>query len=191
MNRILFATNNKNKVREVKEILGPQFEVLSLEDIRFEEEILEPYNSIQENSIFKANFFYEKTNLSCIAEDSGLEVEALGNKPSAFSARYAGPERDDRKNLEKVLEEMRGVKNRKAKFVSVFTFRSKDLCQSFEGVMLGRIAEEPRGEGGFGYDPIFISEFEQRTNAELKPEEKNKISHRKKSLMKLIQSLKG
>lgn len=191
MTRILFATNNLNKLREVKEILGSQFEVLSLADVKFEDEIIEPYETIKENSLFKANFFYEKMNLPCIAEDSGLEVEALDNRPSAFSARYAGPERDDLRNLEKVLDEMKGVKNRKAKFVSVFTYKSQDVCQSFEGIMLGRIADEPKGEGGFGYDSIFISELEDRTNAELMPEEKNNISHRKKALMKLIQSLKG
>jgi XTP/dITP diphosphohydrolase len=191
MNRMLFATNNKNKLREVREILGNDYEVLSLEDIGFEEEIPEPHETILENSIYKANFFYEKMNLPCIAEDSGLEVEALGDKPSAYSARYAGPERDDQKNLEKVLEEMRGVQNRKAKFVSIFTYRSKDFCQSFEGVMRGRITDEPKGERGFGYDPIFISELEQRTNAELMPEEKNRISHRKIALVKLIKSIRG
>lgn len=191
MIRILFATNNQNKLREVREILGDAYEVLSLFDIGFKEEIPEPFDTIKENSIHKANFFYKKMNMPCISEDSGLEVEALDNQPSAYSARYAGPERDDQKNLEKVLVELKNAENRNAKFISIFTYRDERVCESFEGIMSGSIIDRPRGMNGFGYDPIFLSEGETRTNAELLPEEKNKISHRKKALMKLIQYLQG
>ena len=191
MKQILFATNNQNKLREVREILGDLYHVLSLDEIGFREEIPEPFHTIRENSIYKADYFFKKMNLACIAEDSGLEVEALENSPGAFSARYAGPERDDRKNLEKVLSEMTTLSNRKAKFISIFTYRDALSSQCFEGIMSGTILFEPRGENGFGYDPIFLSDGETRSNAELSAEEKNKISHRKKALMKLIGFLKG
>lgn len=187
--QILFATSNPNKLREVREILGERYEVLSLEDIHFTEDIPEPFDTIEENSIFKANYFYEKKNIACMAEDSGLEVDALNGRPSAYSARYAGEEKNDRKNLEKVLDEMKGISERNAQFVSVLTYRQQDSIHSFRGEMRGVISESPRGENGFGYDPIFIAEGMNRTNAELTPEEKNKISHRKKALAQWIEFL--
>jgi XTP/dITP diphosphohydrolase len=190
MNQILFATNNQNKLREVREILGSEYDVISLKDIEFYDEIPEPYDTIRENSIHKAEYLFEKLKMPCIAEDSGLEVTALDNKPSAFSARYAGPERDDYKNTMKVLTELEGGNHREAKFVSIFTFKDAQSIQSFEGVMNGHIHTEPRGTNGFGYDPIFIAEGEHRTNAELSSEEKNKMSHRKKALTLLIDFLK-
>jgi len=187
--QILFATSNPNKLREVREILGERYEVLSLEDIHFTEDIPEPFDTIEENSIFKANYFYEKKNIACMAEDSGLEVDALNGRPSAYSARYAGEEKNDRKNLEKLLDEMKGISERNAQFVSVLTYRQRDSIHSFRGEMRGAISESPRGENGFGYDPIFIAERMNRTNAELTPEEKNKISHRKKALAQWIEFL--
>lgn len=186
MKELLFATSNPNKLKEVREILGSNYTVKSLTDIGWEDEIPEPYDTIKENSVHKAHYFYEKTGLDCISEDSGLEVHALGNKPSAYSARYAGDDKNDAKNIEKILLEMNGVEDRTARFVSIFTYKTSDNCISFEGEMRGTIIDEPRGSGGFGYDPIFLPNDSSKTNAELTSEEKNAISHRKKALKSWI-----
>jgi XTP/dITP diphosphohydrolase len=124
--------------------------------------------------------------IDCISEDSGLEVEALDGRPSAYSARYAGESRDDIQNYQKVLAEMQGESNRTARFKSIITFKTETICETFEGEMLGTIGFEPKGSNGFGYDPIFMHEGKNQTNAELTSEEKNAISHRKKALAKLV-----
>lgn len=186
MKKLLFATSNANKLKEVREILVNQYEVLSLKDIDWNEEIPEPYDTIRENSVYKANYFFEKMGIDCISEDSGLEVEALDGRPSAYSARYAGESRDDIQNYQKVLAEMQGETNRTARFKSIITFKTETICETFEGEMLGRIGFEPKGSNGFGYDPIFMPEGKNQTNAELTSEEKNAISHRKKALAKLV-----
>lgn len=183
--KLIFATSNEKKLKEVREILGAWYEVLSLKEIHFEGEIPEPFNTIRQNSIYKANYFFEKTKLPCISEDSGLEVESLGGRPSAYSARYAGEERDDTKNYEKVLAELGDSLQRNARFVSIITLKDRGVEEVFEGYMDGVISLEPRGENGFGYDPIFIHNGFDKTNAELTSEEKNAISHRRKALDKL------
>jgi XTP/dITP diphosphohydrolase len=124
--------------------------------------------------------------MDCISEDSGLEVEALDGRPSAYSARYAGESRDDIQNYQKVLAEMQGESNRTARFKSIITYKTDTICETFEGEMLGNIGFEPKGSNGFGYDPIFMPEGKNQTNAELTSEEKNAISHRKKALAKLV-----
>jgi XTP/dITP diphosphohydrolase len=187
---LIFATSNAKKIQEVRGILGSSYEVLSLADINFEGEIPEPFDTIRENSIHKANFFFEKTNLPCIAEDSGLEVDALDGRPSAYSARYAGEERNDITNYKKVLSELGESENRKARFISIITYKNKEREDVFEGNMEGCIAMNPRGENGFGYDPIFIPDGYTKTNAELSPEEKNAISHRRKALDELVRYLR-
>ena len=185
--KLIFATSNEKKLKEAREIIGDVYEVLSLLDIQFKEEIPEPYNTIRENSIHKANFFYERTGLPCIAEDSGLEVEYLGGKPGAYSARYAGAEKDDlkKKNYKKVLEELGDTNQRIARFVSIITYKNSEFQKVFEGTMIGRISLESRGNHGFGYDPIFIADGHEKTNAELTTDEKNAISHRRKALDEL------
>jgi XTP/dITP diphosphohydrolase len=190
MEKLIFATSNAKKIQEVRGILGSSYEVLSLADINFEGEIPEPFDTIRENSIHKANFFFEKTNLPCIAEDSGLEVDALDGRPSAYSARYAGEERNDITNYKKVLSELGESENRKARFISIITYKNKEREDVFEGNMEGCIAMNPRGENGFGYDPIFIPDGYTKTNAELSPEEKNAISHRRKALDELVRYLR-
>lgn len=190
MKKLLFATSNANKLREVREILANQYEVLSLKDIDWNEEIPEPFDTIRENSIYKANYFFEKMGMDCISEDSGLEVEALDGRPSAYSARYAGESRDDIQNYQKVLAEMQGESNRTARFKSIITYKTETICETFEGEMLGTIGFEPKGSNGFGYDPIFMPEGKNQTNAELTSEEKNAISHRKKALAKLVDFFK-
>jgi len=190
MEKLIFATSNAKKIQEVRGILGSSYEVLSLADINFEGEIPEPFDTIRENSIHKANFFFEKTNLPCIAEDSGLEVDALDGRPSAYSARYAGEERNDITNYKKVLSELGESENRKARFISIITYKNKEREDVFEGNMEGCIVMNPRGENGFGYDPIFIPDGYTKTNAELSPEEKNAISHRRKALDELVRYLR-
>ncbi len=190
MEKFIFATSNAKKIQEVRGILGSSYEVLSLADINFEGEIPEPYDTIRENSIYKANFFFEKTNLPCIAEDSGLEVDALDRRPSAYSARYAGEERNDITNYKKVLTELGESENRKARFISIITYKNKEREVVFEGNMEGEIAKSPLGSNGFGYDPIFIPDGYNKTNAELSLEEKNAISHRKKALDELVRYLR-
>jgi XTP/dITP diphosphohydrolase len=190
MKKLLFATSNANKLKEVREILVNQYEVLSLKDIDWNEEIPEPFDTIRENSIYKANYFFEKMGMDCISEDSGLEVEALDGRPSAYSARYAGESRDDIQNYQKVLAEMQGESNRTARFKSIITYKTDTICETFEGEMLGTIGFEPKGSNGFGYDPIFMPEGKNQTNAELTSEEKNAISHRKKALAKLVDFFK-
>ena len=191
MEKLIFATSNAKKIQEVRGILGSSYEVLSLADINFEGEIPEPYDTIRENSIHKANFFFKKTSLPCLAEDSGLEVDALDGRPSAYSARYAGEERNDITNYKKVLSELGESENRKARFISIITYKNKEREDVFEGNMDGCIAMSPRGENGFGYDPIFIPEGFTKTNAELSLEEKNAISHRKKALDELVRYLRS
>jgi XTP/dITP diphosphohydrolase len=191
MEKLIFATSNAKKIQEVRGILGSSYEVLSLADINFEGEIPEPYDTIRENSIHKANFFFEKTSLPCLAEDSGLEVDALDGRPSAYSARYAGEERNDITNYKKVLTELGESENRKARFISIITYKNKEREDVFEGNMDGCITMSPRGENGFGYDPIFIPDGFTKTNAELSLEEKNAISHRKKALDELVRYLRS
>lgn len=169
-------------MKEAREILGYLFEIVSLEDINYTTEIPEPFDTILQNAIYKAQYFYNETGHTCIAEDSGLEVEALGGRPGAYSARYAGDEKNDEKNIEKLLEDMENEKNRDAQFISIFTYIKDGNVQVFEGKMKGKIIETPRGKNGFGYDPIFVANGQRLTNAELDPVEKNQISHRRKAL---------
>lgn len=189
--KILFATSNGNKLREVREILGSHYEIVSLADINWFEEIPEPFDSIEQNAIYKAKYFFEKTGLSCISEDSGLEVSSLDNRPGAFSARYAGLEKNDVNNYQKVLAELEGITEREARFVSVFVLYTTDSLKVFRGEMDGSIVDSPRGENGFGYDPIFMANGQSKTNAELTSDEKNAISHRKKALMLVINYIKN
>ena len=139
----------------------------------------------------KASHFFSEHKIACISEDSGLEVEALNGMPGAHSARYAGEEKDDKKNVDKILADLNGVENKKAKFVSIFTYKDEYTEKQFEGEMKGKITEIPKGNNGFGYDPIFIADGNTLTNAELSLKEKNEISHRKKALNLLIQFLEN
>jgi XTP/dITP diphosphohydrolase len=189
MHQILVASGNENKIEEMRAILKTKFEVLGLNDINWTEEIPEPFDTIRENAIHKAHYFFEKTGKACFSEDSGLEVDALDGKPSAFSARFAGPEKNDLANIHKVLELMQGVENRKAQFKSVMVFYDGSQEIITEGVMRGTIIHEIKGENGFGYDPIFIADNQTLTNAQLTKAQKNEISHRRKALNKMIAAL--
>ncbi|WP_028123490.1 RdgB/HAM1 family non-canonical purine NTP pyrophosphatase [Epilithonimonas tenax] len=185
---ILIATHNLHKKEEIQQILGSQYIVTSLSDYNLNEEIIEDGSTFQENALIKAKYCYEKTGKASVGDDSGLVVEALDGRPGIYSARYAG-NHNFKKNIEKVLEELKGQPNRRAYFITVLCFKDQDGEHYFEGRVYGNITKEVFGEDGFGYDPIFIADDHNMTFAEMLPEEKNKISHRSEALKKFIDYL--
>ncbi|MHB8769788.1 MAG: XTP/dITP diphosphatase [Syntrophales bacterium] len=189
MKTILFASRNSGKVREVRAMLAEAgVEIRSLADYPHLPEIAEDGNSFFENALRKAKTAAELTGEIALADDSGLEVEALGGAPGIYSARYAGPDADDGRNIAKLLKELRGVPpaERRAAFCCVVVLcRPDGSCESFAGRWRGQIAEEPAGEGGFGYDPVFLLPERGLTAAQLTAEEKNRLSHRAQALEKL------
>lgn len=196
--KIVFATNNKNKLAEIREILGNAFEVLSLNDINCHVDIPETGTTLEENAAIKAEYIFKNYGMSVFADDTGLEVEALGGAPGVYSARYArGEGHDSEANMRKLLHELEGKDNRQARFRTVIAYipsgESKDGIKPmlFEGVCKGEIIKEKRGGSGFGYDPIFQPEGYDRTFAELGHEIKNKISHRAKAVGKFAEYLKS
>jgi len=200
--KFIFSTGNKGKLREAQEILGPSFELVTPADMGILEEIPETGDSLQENSLQKAMYLYEKTGLDCFADDTGLEVDALGGEPGVYTSRYAGEHCSFDDNMEKLLkalslkdaQEGRPV-DRSARFRSVVTLLIGGEPHYFEGVMNGRIATAKAGCGGFGYDPVFIAdEYPDRTVAEISEESKNEISHRGKAIRQMaawLESHKG
>lgn len=190
--KICFTTNNAHKLLEVKEILGDSIELLSLSDIGFEGDIPETHETLEENSLEKAQYIFQKYRIPVFSDDSGLEVVALNGKPGVHTAHYAGS-RDAVANMSKVLSELEGqTNNREARFRAVITYIDLEgKEQQFEGIVDGQIAPEMSGAEGFGYDPIFIPLGYEKTFAELSSEVKNTISHRKRALEKLVQFLKS
>ncbi len=200
--KIVFATNNKNKLTEIKEILAENFEVLSLSDINCHVDIPETGTTLEENARIKAEYIYSHYGISVFADDTGLEVEALGGAPGVYSARYAGGEgHDSEANMRKLLHELEGKDNRKARFRTAIALilaeqqtdgaTETPRTEIFEGTVEGEITKEKRGEAGFGYDPIFQPEGYDRTFAELGNEVKNSISHRARATKKLVEYLCG
>nr|WGD93905.1 XTP/dITP diphosphatase [Bacillus subtilis] len=195
MKEAIIATHNPGKVKEFKEILEPRgYDVKSLAEIGFTEEIEETGHTFEENAILKAEAVAKAVNKMVIADDSGLSIDNLGGRPGVYSARYAGEQKDDQANIEKVLSELKGIEKeqrtarfRRALAVSIPGEETKTV----EGHVEGYIAEEPRGEYGFGYDPIFIVKDKDKTMAELTSDEKNKISHRADALKKLSKLLEA
>ncbi len=190
MHRILFATNNLHKLKEVQDILGDRFKVLGLNEIGFTEDIAETGSTLEENASIKSRFIYDRYEMDCFSDDTGLEIEAMDGRPGVYSARYAGEEGDAGKNMNKVLMEMEGIQNRKARFRTVVSLILEGKEHTFEGIVNGHIIHEPRGSGGFGYDPVFVPDGYTQTFAELSAEEKNNISHRSKAVQKLADYLK-
>lgn len=200
--KIVFATNNQHKLDEIRSILGEKFEVVSLSDIGCHEEISETGKTLEENALQKAQYVYDHYHVSCFADDTGLEVDALGGAPGVFSARYAGGEgHDSEANMTKLLHELGNNNNRKARFRTVIALiEKKDVCpcgctsiklvHQFEGIVNGEIIRERRGGEGFGYDPIFQPEGYDKTFAELGVGIKNTISHRARATQKLAEYLK-
>lgn len=188
--KLVFATNNKNKILEVQHLLPESIEIISLESIGCFEEIPETADTIEENAIMKANYITEKYGYDCFADDTGLEVEALNGEPGVYSARYAGEQRDAEDNMNKLLDNLENKTNRKAQFKTVIALNLNGKQQLFTGIASGEITLEKTGNEGFGYDPIFKPEGYNRTFAQLSMEEKGIISHRGKATEQLIDFLK-
>ncbi|VBB46068.1 Non-canonical purine NTP pyrophosphatase [uncultured Paludibacter sp.] len=176
--KIVFATNNRHKLEEVKNILGKKIEIISLQDIGCEEEIPETADTLEGNAELKAQYISQKYNIDCFADDTGLEIAALNGKPGVFSARYAGEPSNSANNVRKVLYEMQGKENREAQFRTVICLVENGKSHFFEGKITGKIAQKPTGGNGFGYDPVFIPDGYNKSFAELTTEDKNRISHR-------------
>ena len=192
--KLTFATGNSGKLREASEILGDGFELVSLSDVGITEDIPETGDTLRDNSIQKAQYLYERIGCDCFADDTGLEVDALGGAPGVYTARYAGEDKDFNKNMDKVLLELQGLEGeaRKARFKSVITLIINGETHLFEGTLEGVIAHEKSGNGGFGYDPIFIAdEYPGLTLADITEEQKNDISHRGKALRAMAEWLKS
>lgn len=191
MKTIIFATNNPNKVLEVRSILKDDFKILSLEEAGIDIDIPEPFDTLEENAYEKARVINDLTKENCFSEDTGLEVAELNGEPGVKSARYAGEERSFEKNIEKLLVNLDGKINRNAQFKTVICLILDGEKRFFEGICKGTIIAEPKGKSGFGYDPVFIPEGAEKTFAEMDLEEKNIYSHRKKAIEKLTQYLKS
>ncbi len=187
--KIVFASNNKNKIKEIQLLLPPTIQILSLEDIGCLEDIPETANTIEGNAIQKANYVTDKYGYDCFADDTGLEIQALGGEPGVYSARYAGQQRDANDNMDKVLHNLSDKASRKANFKTVICLNLKGDQQVFTGIIDGEIITEKKGTNGFGYDPIFVAEGYTKTFAELSLEEKAAISHRGLAVKKLIRFL--
>lgn len=190
MKKLVFATNNKNKLREMREIMDGLYEVVGLSDIGCHDDIIEDAATIQGNAKIKADYVTNKFNVDCFADDTGLEVEALNGAPGVYSARYAGEHCSYQDNVDKILSELKGVENRKACFRTVIALNLNGESYFFEGRCDGVITTEAHGEGGFGYDPVFKPDGYDETFAEMPSEQKNKISHRGRATAKLIDFLK-
>lgn len=190
MKRIVFATHNLHKLEEIREILK-NYEVVGLPDIGCSEEIVEDADNLQGNAKIKADFVTSNYHLDCIADDTGLEVEALGGAPGVYSARYAGEGCSYHDNVVKLLKAMEGIENRKARFRTVIALNINGEQYFFEGIVNGKILTEEHGTGGFGYDPIFQPDGFEESFSEMGLEEKNKISHRGRATAKLVDFLKN
>jgi non-canonical purine NTP pyrophosphatase (RdgB/HAM1 family) len=189
--KIVFATNNQNKLIEVRKILGNQFKVLSLEDIGCHDDIPEKGQTLEDNALIKAQYVYNKYHVDCFADDTGLEVDALGGAPGVYSARYAGGAgHDSQANMTKLLHELDNNNNRRARFRTVIALIINGKTKTFEGIVNGEIITQRRGGEGFGYDPIFQPEGYNKTFAELGTDIKNQISHRARAVQKLADHLK-
>ena len=190
--KVILASHNPNKVKEINALLSTtSIKVITLRDLEFNEEIIENGSSLEENARIKAETIYKKFNIPSIGEDTGLEVIALDFKPGVHTARYAGLEKDSDKNMSKILYELKNENNRKARFRTCIFLKSKNSEMLFEGIVDGEISLTKKGQGGFGYDPIFIPNGYKETFAQLPLSEKSKISHRARAMAKLIAHLQN
>jgi XTP/dITP diphosphohydrolase len=187
--KLIFASHNENKTAEIRQLLPAGIELLSLNDLNFQEEILETSDTLEGNSALKAAYIYSIFKLPCFADDSGLEVDFLQNRPGVYSARYAGEPKNDDNNMNKLLDDLKGIKHRNAQFRTVITLMLESATYSFEGIITGEITEQKIGENGFGYDPIFRPIDEVKTFAQMTMKEKNARSHRALALEKMISFL--
>lgn len=188
--RLIFATNNQNKLNEVKALLPKSIELVSLSDIRFNADIPETAGTIEGNASLKSQTIYNITKTNVFSDDSGLLVDALNGAPGVHSARYAGEQKKDEDNIQKLLRELNGVDNRKAHFKTIMSLIINGQEYLFEGIINGTIIKEKRGTNGFGYDPVFVPDGYNKTFAEMTKEEKSSISHRGIALKKLVEFIK-
>ena len=189
MNNLIFATNNQNKVQEVRAVSGTIFNIITLKEAGIDIDIPEPHDTLEANATEKSKTIFEITKQNCFSEDTGLEVEALNGEPGVKSARYAGEDRSFDDNIEKLLSKLKPFENRLARFRTVISLILDGKEYFFEGICNGKIIEERKGSNGFGYDPVFIPTGSDKTFAEMDMAEKNKFSHRKKAMEKLISFL--
>jgi len=189
--KLVFATNNKNKLKEIKNAINENIELLSLADIDFNEEIPETHETIEENASEKSLYIYDRYKINVFSDDTGLEIDALNGEPGVYSARYAGEDCSFQDNMDKVLKNLEGIENRKAKFRTVISLIIEGEEHQFEGVVNGQITKTEHGEKGFGYDPIFMPDTYNISFAQMSMKEKNRISHRGLAVKKLINFLKS
>ena len=189
--KIVFASNNKNKIHEIQSMLPESIQIVSLESIGCFEEIPETADTIEGNAVLKANFITQKYGFDCFADDTGLEVDSLDGQPGVYSARYAGEQRNADDNMNKLLEQLLDKPNRNAQFKTVIALNLKGKQHLFTGIASGEITLEKMGTGGFGYDPIFKPTGFENTFAELSLEVKNEISHRGKATKALLEFLQN
>lgn len=190
MRKLVFATNNRHKLEEVGDVLKDQLEILSLKEINCFEDIPETADTLEGNALIKARHIFDNYGYDCFADDTGLEVDALDGRPGVYSARYAGEDQNAERNMEKLLSELDGKDNRRARFRTVVALIEGGKVSYFEGKIEGQIIEQQQGSAGFGYDPVFVPDGYSQTFAELGSDIKNKISHRALAVQELIKYLK-
>lgn len=191
MEKLIFATNNQNKVDEVRIVLGDIFDIVTLKDAGINIDIPEPHDTLEANAQEKSTTIYKLTNKNCFSEDTGLEVEILNGEPGVKSARYAGDNRSFEDNIDKLLEKLERENNRNAQFKTVISLILDGKELQFEGICTGSILKERQGTKGFGYDAVFVPDGDIKTFAEMTIDEKNKYSHRKKAMVKMINYLQS
>jgi len=187
--QLVFASHNLHKIEEIKPVLSEKIQLVSLQTLGYSKEVPENSETLEGNAMEKAKFIYKLYKLNTIADDTGLEVDALNNAPGVYSARYAGNQKDSLANIHKLLDKLKGIQNRKARFRTVIALIINDKISFFEGIVNGIIINEQKGQGGFGYDPIFQPEGFIKTFAEMSLEEKNLTSHRARAIRKLTEYL--
>lgn len=187
--QIVFASHNLHKIEEIKPELSEKIDLISLQSLGYSKELPENADSLEGNALEKAKFIYALYKLNTLADDTGLEVEALDNAPGVFSARYAGNQKDSQANIHKLLNKLKGIKNRKARFRTIIVLIISDNITFFEGIVNGTIINQQKGQGGFGYDSIFQPEGFNKTFAEMSLQEKNLTSHRARAIQKLTEYL--
>ncbi len=187
--KLIFASHNEHKTTEIRQLLPPEIQLLSLNDLNYHDEIEESAATLEGNALLKATHVFTLFKLPCFADDSGLEVEALDNRPGVYSARYAGEPKNDERNIVKLLDDLKESTNRSARFRTVITLILPTTSLSFEGIIEGEITHEKKGSNGFGYDPVFQPNESSITFAQMSMEQKNTISHRALALEKMISFL--
>jgi len=188
--KLVFATNNLNKLKELQSILGDTIDLVSLKDIGCDVDIPETGSTLEENASIKSSYVYRNYGLNCFADDTGFEIDSLNGEPGVYSARYAGESNDSKENMKKVLQKLEGQKNRKSQFRTIISLWLDGKEKLFEGIVRGTVLTEKHGDSGFGYDPIFMPEGFNCSFAEMSLREKNSISHRGIAVAKLVAFLK-